>query len=100
MAVKYGLYRLIAAVIVAGILAFPGPLRAQAAPTEKPEKGIASPQTLPRGFEQGIAQLQEQRKAWESRVTAAAADLAQTQKELDKFQLAAASMKATMVLQR
>src|SRR5665648_175053 len=100
MAVKNGLYRLMAAVIVAGFLAFPGPVRAQAAPVEKPEKGIASLQALPQGFEQGIAQLQDQRQAWESRVTTAAADLAQTQKELDKFQVAAASMKATMVLQR
>ncbi|MBU4356085.1 MAG: mechanosensitive ion channel [Proteobacteria bacterium] len=100
MAVKYALYRLMAAVIVAGFLAFPGLVRAQAAPTEKPEKGIASPQTLPRGFEQGIAQLQEQLKAWESRVPVAAADLAQTQKELDNLQVAVASLKATMVLQR
>ncbi len=100
MAVKYALYRLMAAMIVAGILAFPGPLRAQAAPTEKPEKGIASPQTLPRGFEQSTAQLREQLKAWEARVPAAAADLAQTQKELDHLQVAVASVKATMVLQR
>jgi small-conductance mechanosensitive channel len=89
-----------AAVIISGFLAFPGPVRAQAVPAEKPEKGIASPQTLPRGFEQSTAQLQEQLKAWESRVSASAADLAQTQKELDKFQVAAASLKATMVLQR
>jgi potassium-dependent mechanosensitive channel len=100
MAVKYALYRLIAAVIVAGFLTSPGPLRAQAVPTEKPEKGVASPQTLPRGFEQSIAQLQEQLKAWESRVAAAAADLAQTQEELDNLQVAVASVKATMVLQR
>ena len=88
MAVKYALYRLIAAVIVAGILAFPGPVRAQTVPTEKPEKGVASPQTLPRGFKQNIAQLQENLKTWESRVPAAAADLAQTQKELDNLQVA------------
>jgi potassium efflux system protein len=100
MSVKYALYRLVAAVIVAGILAFPGPVRAQAVPTEKPEKGVASPQTLPRGFKQNIAQLQENLKTWESRVPAAAADLAQTQKELDNLQVAVASVKATMVLQR
>ena len=100
MAVNYALYRLLAAVIVAGFLAFPGPVRAQAAPPEKPEKGIASPQTLPRGFEHSIAQLQENLKAWESRVPAAAADVAQTQKELDQLQVAVASVKATMVLER
>jgi potassium-dependent mechanosensitive channel len=100
MSIQYVLYRLMAAVIAAGFLAFPGPLRAQAVPPEKPEKGIASPQTLPRGFEQGIAQLQEQLKAWESRVQAASADLTQTQKELGKLQVAAASVKATMVLER
>jgi chromosome segregation ATPase len=100
MSLKYAPYRLLAAVIVAIFFAVPGPLRARAAPTEKPEKGIASPQTLPQGFEHGISQLQEQLKAGESRVTAAAADLAQTQKELDTFQVAAASLKATMVLQR
>ena len=97
---KYALYRLLAAVIVAGCLAFPGPVRAQAAPPEKPEKGIASPQTLSRGFEQSTAQLQENLKAWESRVPAAAADLAQTQKELDNLQVAVATAKATMVLEK
>ena len=100
MAVKYASYRLMAAVIVAGFLTFPGPVRAQAVQPEKPEKGIASPQTLPRRFKQNIAPLQENLKTWESRVPAAAADLAQTQKELDNLQVAVASLKATMVLQR
>ena len=100
MSLKYALYRLMVAVIVAGFLAFPGSVRAQAAPPEKPEKGIASPETLPRGFEQSIAQLQENLKTWESRVPAAEADLAQTQKELDNLQVAVASVKATMVLQK
>jgi len=100
MSVKNALYRLVAAVIVAGILAFPGPVRAQAVPPEKTEKGVASPQTLPRGFEQSIAQLQEDLKTWKSRVPAAAADLAQTQKDLDQLQVAVASVKASMVLER
>ena len=100
MSLKYAPYRLMVALIVAGFLAFPGSVRAQAVPPEKPEKGIASPQTLPRGFEQSIAQLQENLKTWESRVPAAEADLAQTQKELDNLQVAVASVKATMVLQR
>ena len=39
-------------------------------------------------------------RTWESRVPAAAAELAQTQKELDNLQVAVASVKATMVLQR
>jgi potassium efflux system protein len=100
MSVRYVLYRLIAAVIVAGILAFPGPVRAQAVPPEKMEKGITSPQTLPRGFEQSIAQLQENLKTWQARVPAAAAELAQTQKELDQLQVAVASVKISMVLER
>ena len=99
MSVKYALYRLVAAVIVAGILAFPGPVRAQAVPPEKPEKGVASPQTLPRGFEQSIDQLQENLKTWKSRVPTAVADVAQTQKELDQLQVAVASVKVSMVLE-
>ncbi len=100
MSLKYAPYRLMVAVIVAACLAFPWSVRAQAAPPEKPEKGIASPETLSRGFEHSIAQLQENLKAWESRVPGAAASLAQTQKELDNLQVAVASLKATMVLQR
>lgn len=100
MSLKYTPYRLVAAVIVAIFLAFPGPVRPQAAPPEKPEKGVASPQTLPRGFEQSTAQLQADLKTWEARIPAAAADLAQTQKALDHLQVAVASVRATMVLQR
>jgi potassium efflux system protein len=100
MSLKYAPYRYMVAIIVAGFLAFPGSVRAQAAPPEKPEKGIASPETLPRGFEQSIAQLKENLKTWKSRVPVAEADLAQTQKELDKLQVAAAALKATMVLER
>jgi small-conductance mechanosensitive channel len=88
------------ALIVAGCLAFPGSVRAQAAPPEKPDKGIASPETLPRGFEQSIAHLQESLKTWETRVQAAEADLVQTQKELDNLQVAVASLKAAMVLEK
>jgi small-conductance mechanosensitive channel len=100
MLLKYSPYRFMVAIIVAGFLAFPGSIRVQAAPPEKAEKGIASPQTLPQGFEQGIARLQENLKTWESRLPVAEADLAQTQKELDNLQVAAAALKATMVLER
>ena len=100
MSLKYAPYRLLVVVIVAGLLAFPGSVRAQAAPPEKPEQGIASPETLPRGFEQSIVQLQENLKTWQSRVPVAEADLAQTQKELDNLQVAVAAAKATMALQR
>jgi small-conductance mechanosensitive channel len=89
-----------AAVIVAGFLAFPGPVHAQAAAPKKPEKGVTSTQTLSRGFEHSIAQLRENLKTWEARVPAAAADVARTQKELDQFQVSAATVKATMVLER
>ncbi len=100
MARKYAPYRLMVAMIVAGFLAFPGAIRAQAAPPDKPDKAIASPETLPRGFEQSIVHLQESLKKWESRVPAAEADLAQAQKELDNLQVAVASAKATMVLEK
>jgi potassium efflux system protein len=100
MSRKFAPYRLMAALIVAGFLAFPGSVRAQAAPLEKPEPGIASPETLPRGFEQSIVQLEESLKQWESRVPATEADLAQTQKELDDLQVAVAAVKATMVLEK
>ena len=100
MSLKYAPYQLMVAVIVAGFLAVPGPVRAQTAPTEKPEKGITSPEALPRGFEQSIGQLQENLKEWESRLPVAEADLAQTQKEVDNLQVSVASVKATMVLQR
>jgi potassium-dependent mechanosensitive channel len=99
MSRKYAPYRLMIALIVAGFLTFPGSVRAQAAP-EKLEKGIASPETLPRGFEQSVVQLQESLKKWEARVPATEADLAQIQKELDNLQVAVASVKATMVLEK
>ena len=100
MSLKYAPYRFMVAVIVAGFFAFPWSVRAQPTPPEKAEKGIASPETLPRGFDQSIEQLRESLKVWESRVPGAAADLAQTQKELDNLQVAVAAVKATMVLQK
>jgi potassium-dependent mechanosensitive channel len=100
MLLKYFSLRLMVAAIVAGFLAFPRPVRAQAAQPEKVEKGIVSAQTLPRGFEQGIGQLQENRKAWDSRLAGAEENLALTQKGLDTLQVAVASLKAIMVLQK
>lgn len=93
-------YRFMMALALVGVLVSPWPVRAQTVHPEKPEGGIASPQALPQGFEQGIALLQESLKAWESRVGAATAELARTQKELENLQVAVASAKATMVLQK
>ena len=93
-------YRFIMALALVGFLVSPWPVRAQAVHPEKPEGGIASPQALPQGFEQGIAWLQESLKAWESRVGAATTELARTQKELENLQVAVASLKATMILQK
>jgi potassium efflux system protein len=93
-------YRFMVALAVAVFLACPWSSRAQAVHPEKPESGIASLQALPQGFEKGIAQLHENLKIWESRITAATEDLAQTQKELDNLQVAVASLKATMVLEK
>ncbi len=56
-------FRFVLALALVVFLASPWPVRAQAAPPEKPESGIASPQALPQGFDQGIAQLQESLKA-------------------------------------
>jgi potassium-dependent mechanosensitive channel len=100
MSLKYIPYRFVMVMIVAGCLAIPGLVRAQAAPPEKAEQGIASPQSLVRGFEQRIAHLQEDLKKWQSRLPEIEADLTQTQKELDSLQVAAATVKATMVLER
>ena len=44
--------------------------------------------------------MQESLKAWESRVGAETEELARTQKELDQLQVAVASPKAIMVLQK
>jgi small-conductance mechanosensitive channel len=88
------------ALALAGFLASPWSVRAQALQPEKPESGLATLQALPQGFEQGIAQLQESLKAWESRLEAATAELARTQKELENLQVAVASLKATMLLRK
>ena len=90
---KYALYRLLAAVIVAEFAASPGRVQAQAAPPEKPERGIDSPQTCSGDLSTVPPSYRENLKAWESRVPAAAADLAQTQKELDNLQVAVATAK-------
>jgi potassium-dependent mechanosensitive channel len=93
-------YRFMMALALVGFLVSPWPVLAQAVHPEKPEGGIASPQALPQIFEQGIAWLQESLKAWESRVEAATTELARTQKELEDLQVAVASLKATMILQK
>ena len=100
MLLKYAPYRFMVAVIVAGCLAFPWSIRSQAAPPEKPEKGGAPSQTLLQSFQTGMAPLEKSFKTWKSRVPVAAADLAQTQQELDHLQVDVAAVKATMVLQR
>lgn len=92
--------RFMAAVALAVLLVCPWPVRAQAVPPEKPESGIASPQGLFQGFEQGIVLLQESLKAWEARVMAATESLVQAQKELESLQVAVASLKASMILQK
>jgi potassium efflux system protein len=97
---KGRLYRLKVIVGVALMLTCSWPIWVQAVPPEKPGSGIASPQALSQGFEQGIAHLQESLKAWESRVGAASEELARTQKELENLQVAVASAKATMVLRK
>ena len=97
MSLKSAPYRFITAIIVAGFLAFSGSVRAQAV---QPEKGVASPQNLLRGFEQSTVQLKENLKTWKSRLPVADADLAKSQKELDNLQVTAAALKATMVLER
>jgi potassium efflux system protein len=100
MVLKWSPYRLMVALLVVGSLAFPGSIRAQAAPPEKQGKGVAEPRALVQGFAQGLTRLQENLKAWTAREGVAAAKLAQTQEELDHLQVATASLKTTMVLQK
>ncbi len=100
MSLKGMPYRFLATLAAAVLLACPWAVRAQALQPEKPEIGIATLQALPQGFAQGITRLQEGLKTWESRVAAATEKLAQTQKELENLQVAVASLKATMLLQK
>ncbi|MGA9755227.1 MAG: mechanosensitive ion channel domain-containing protein [Desulfobaccales bacterium] len=93
-------YRFMMALAMVVVLVPPWPVRAQAAPPEKLEKGAAQSQTLLQGFEAGITHLQEDLKGWESRLVAAADKVAQTTQEMDHLQVAVASLKATMVLQK
>jgi potassium efflux system protein len=68
----------------------------QAQPQE-PAQEVAS---LQADFETATVRLQKSLKAWESRVAAAADQLAQAKKELDDLQVRVATLKATMVLKR
>ncbi|MFZ5448504.1 MAG: mechanosensitive ion channel domain-containing protein [Thermodesulfobacteriota bacterium] len=95
--IPYGFLLVLA---VAGFLSVPYSVGAQAVQPAKPGSGIASPQALAQGFEKGIAQLQESLKVWESRVEGATEKLTQTQKDLDNLQVAVASLKAAMILQK
>ena len=90
----------LAVLVLAGWLSGPEPVLAQPTPPDKPEIALASPQALSQGFETGIAQLQENVKTWEARGTAAADKLAHLQEELSNLQVAVASLKANLVLQK
>ncbi len=97
---KYAPVWLIAAVIVAGFLAFPWTAHPQAAPPEKPEAGRAPSEVLLQGFQTGMAQLEKSLKAWESQAAAADDRLAQTKERLEQLQVKVATLKATMVLHK
>jgi small-conductance mechanosensitive channel len=88
------------AVALAGSLALPWSTWAQGTQPEKPPSKMTSPQALPKGFARGIADLQEGLKQWRSHLAGATEKLAQTQEELDQLQVAVASIKATMVLEK
>jgi septal ring factor EnvC (AmiA/AmiB activator) len=100
MSLKIIPYRLILAIAVAVFLAVPWPVQGQEVQPEKPESEIASPQALPQRFEQGIARLQENLKVWEANLATATENLSQTRKEMENLQIAVASLKASMILQK
>jgi len=100
MSLKNQAQRLMAAILLVGCLAAPHSAQSQTAPPEKPERGVAPSHNLLQGFEAATVQLQEHLKTWESRLAAATDRLAQTQPELDSLQVAVASLKAAMALQK
>jgi len=100
MPLKGGLYRLITLLVLVGVFAVPGLAGAQLAHPQKPASKITSPQALPQTLTKGSAHLQESLKQWQTNVFAATEKLAQTQKGLDRLQVAVASVKATMALKR
>jgi potassium-dependent mechanosensitive channel len=100
MSRKYACIRFIVAVIVAGFLAFPASVGAQAATPEKLEGGWAQPQALLRGFQHGVSQLEKSLQNWESEVAAAGNQLAKAEKKLAHLQVTVASLKATMALHK
>jgi potassium efflux system protein len=100
MILKWLPCRVMVVVLTVGLGALPFLVQAQPVPPVSLEKGAPPAQTLLQGFETGIDQLQEALKGWESRLAATAGKLSQTQKASDDLQVAIASLKATMVLQR
>jgi potassium efflux system protein len=100
MSLRYWLHRVIMAVIVLGGLAWPGSAPGQAVPPEKPEKTITSPQALIEAFDKGRTALQENLKEWASRAASASAKLGQTNQELNDLQVAVASLRASLVLEK
>jgi potassium-dependent mechanosensitive channel len=98
MPCKGGLYRLITALALLGLLALPG--LAQTSPPQPPAEKITSPQALPQTLTKGSAHLQASLQQWQKKVAAATEKLAQTQQGLDRLQVAVASVKATMALKR
>jgi potassium-dependent mechanosensitive channel len=93
-------HRIIVALLVAGCLAWPQPAGAQAAATDKTEKAGSSSQSLLQAFESARIELQEGLKVWASREAAATDKRAQTEKAHDQLQVAVASLKATLFLQK
>jgi potassium-dependent mechanosensitive channel len=85
-------------IVVLGVSPFL--VQAQPGPPASPEPGASPAQTLRQAFATGIGHLQADLKGWKSRLAATAAKLSQTKKESDDLQVAIASLKATMVLQR
>jgi potassium-dependent mechanosensitive channel len=99
MSLKYSWRRIAVALGTLGCLVFPLVAQAQPHP-DKSEKASVSPQALTQVFQKAITGLQERLKEWESRVAAASEKLAQTRVELDDLQVAVASLKATLVLEK
>jgi len=93
-------YRLMLAIFLVGCLMGAGPARGQAVPTVQPEREAVSPQALTRGFTKGMTRLEEDNQEWDARLVAAAEQVARAREELDGLQVAVASLKAGLILEK
>jgi len=100
MILKWFSYHVMAVFLTLGMGVLPSPLQAQPVKPVSLKEGATLAQALPQQFDACIEELQKDFKEWESRLAAAAARLSQTRQESDDLQVAIASLKATMALEK